>query len=97
MEPDAVLWDSVVFELPILADADAFSLRVGASAPDSIAHDGDTWLVTVIFYPEAAHLALILRRAEAWLAETGLGGVWFHLDGRPYLLRRTPRAADEAA
>jgi hypothetical protein len=88
--------DSVVFELPDFAEADDFSLSVGAEIPDSITHEGDTWLVVVGLSPEASSLALILRRAEAWLTETGLGGVWFHLDGRPYLLH-TAAASEKAA
>ena len=88
--------DSVVFELPDFAEADDFSLSIGAVIPDSITQKADTWLVAIQISPDASNLALILRRAEAWLAATGLGGVWFHLDGRPYLLH-TPVASEKAA
>ena len=88
--------DSVVFELPDFAEADDFSLSIGAVIPDSITHKADTWLVAIALSPDASNLALILRRAEAWLAATGLSGVWFHLDGRPYLLH-TPVASEKAA
>lgn len=88
---------SIVFELPGLVEADAFSLGVGVSVLDSVIRRGDTWLVAVQISPEAHHLALVLRRAEAWLAATGLGGIWFHLDDRPYLLQPAPVVAAEAA
>lgn len=93
MELDAALTESVQFELPDLVEADAFCLAIGASVLDSVLRCGDQWLVAVQLSPEAHYLALVLRRAEAWLAASGLGGVWFHLDGRPYLLQATPVAA----
>jgi hypothetical protein len=87
METDAAMSHSVVFELPGLAEADSLSLGVGVSAMDSVTTCGDRWLVEVMLPPEAPHLALILRRAEAWLAAAGMRGIWFQLDGRYYLLR----------
>jgi hypothetical protein len=77
----------VEFELPDLVEADAFALGVGVSVLDSVTREDDAWLVSVDLSPEGTHLALILRRAEAWLAASGLNGIWFHLDGRPYLLQ----------
>jgi hypothetical protein len=93
VELDAALSESVLFELPDLVEADAFCLGVGASVLDSVMRCGDRWLVAVQLSPEAPDLALVLRRAEAWLAASGLGGIWFHLDGRPYLLQAAPVAA----
>lgn len=85
--------DSVLFELPDLVEADAFSLAIGASVLDSVMRCGDRWLVAVQLSPEATYLALVLRRAQAWLAASSLGGIWFHLDGRPYLLQPVRHAA----
>lgn len=93
MELGAAFTDSVLFELPDLVEADAFCLGVGASVLDSIMRCGDRWLVAVQLSPEAPYLAVLLRKAEAWLAASGLGGIWFHLDGRPYLLQAAPVAA----
>lgn len=95
VESDAVMSNSVVFELPDVVEADAFSLGVGASVLDSVTREGGTWLVAVTLAPEGPHLALILRRAEAWLAARGRDGIWFHLDGRAYLLQ--PAAVDAVA
>jgi hypothetical protein len=93
VEPDVVMSHSVVFELPDLVEADAFCLAVGAGVLDSVTREGDTWLVEVTLAPETRVLALALRRAEAWLAARGLDGIWFHLDGRTYLLRPAPAGA----
>jgi hypothetical protein len=88
---------SVVFELPDVVEADAFSLGVGASVPDSSTGEGETCLVAVTLAPEGPHLAQVLRRAEAWLATRGLDGIWFHLDGRTYLLQPERAGLSEAA
>jgi hypothetical protein len=93
VEPDAVFTESILFELPDLVEADAFAVALGASVLDSVMRSGDRWLVAMQLSPEASYLALVLRRAEAWLAARGLGGIWFHLDGRPYMLRATPAPA----
>jgi hypothetical protein len=87
VETDAAMSHSVVFELAGLAEADSLSLAVGVSPMDSVTTCGDRWLVEVMLPPEAPHLALILRRAEAWLGACGMRGIWFLLDGRYYLLR----------
>jgi hypothetical protein len=87
---DTELSHSVVFELPDVVEADAFSLGVGVSILDTIRPGAGIWLVSVKLAPAASHLALVLRRAEAWLAASGLGGIWYHLDGRPYLLQAPP-------
>jgi hypothetical protein len=87
VESGAAISNYVEFELPDLVEADAFALGVGVSVLDSVIREDDTWLVSVDLTPEGTHLALTLRRAEAWLAVSGLGGIWFHLDGRPYLLQ----------
>jgi hypothetical protein len=94
VESDIALSDSVVFELPGLVEADAFSAGMGVSVLDSVTRQGETWFVAVQLSPETPDLAQILRRAEAWLTARGLGGVWFHLDGRFYLLQA---AAEHAA
>ena len=93
MEPDAALAESVLFEFPDLVEADAFCLGVGASVMDSVKRSGDRWLVAIELSPEASYLALVLRRAEAWVTASGLGGIWFHLDGRHYLLQPDRPAA----
>ena len=81
------LSDSVVFELPDLVEADAFSAGIGVSVLDSVMRQGDRWCVAVQLSPEAPDLALSCGGREAWLAASGLGGIWFHLDGRFYLLQ----------
>ena len=87
MESDAALTDSILFELPDLVEADAFSQGIGVSVLEAVMRCGDRWLVAVQLSPESSYLALVLRRAEAWVTVSGLGGIWFYLDGRPYLLQ----------
>lgn len=87
MESDAALTQSVLFEFEDVAAADAFALAIGADATDSHLRSVNGWLVAVRLFPEASHLALVLRRAEAWLTATRRGGIPFHLDGRSYVLQ----------
>jgi hypothetical protein len=81
----------VVFELPDFVEVGSFAQGVGVNVLDSAYRQGDTWLVEVALSPDAS-IASVLRRAEAWLANSGLGGIWFHLDGRLYLLQQEQRA-----
>jgi hypothetical protein len=81
----------VVFELPDFVEVGSFAQGVGVNVLDSAYRQGDTWLVEVALSPDAS-IASVLRRAEAWLANSGLGGIWFHLDGRLYLLQQEQQA-----
>lgn len=100
MATDVALTQSVLFEFDDVVAADAFALAIGADAMDSRLRSVNGWLVAVRLFSEAAHLALVLRRAEAWLTATRQGGILFHLDGRSYVLQaessERPAAASRA-
>jgi hypothetical protein len=88
VESDAALTQSVMFEFEDAVAADAFAQAIGADAPSSRLRSVNGWMVAVRLFSQESHLALVLRRAEAWLTATGgRGGILFHLDGRSYLLR----------
>jgi hypothetical protein len=90
VEWDVAFTPSVLFEFGDIVGAEAFALAIGACAVESRLRSANGWLVAVQLSPEPSDLALVLRRAEAWLRATGRGGILFHLDGRAYLLQADP-------
>ena len=79
--------DTVRFEIPAHADVDALSDRIHARWPGSTRQIADdVWLVTARVRKSKDDLALLLREAEAIIAETGLQAIRYHVDGRAYVL-----------
>lgn len=89
---DALLSDTILFELPEWPDAANLCRRLKAHRPATLEEDDGMWFVTASLRPEADDLATLLRGIQAWLAERGLDELWFLLDGRSYLLQ-APRLA----
>jgi hypothetical protein len=85
-ELDFQLSDVVLFELPTFEAAQAFRVRLRSRWPGWSHDDAPVWLFAAEFTDEADDLALLLREAQALLAELDIAAVVFNLDGRVYVL-----------
>jgi hypothetical protein len=91
---DRVQSDTLRFEVLDLSDAAHLCERLARGWTVHLAYERPLWIAKVVLRPSARDLAVLLREVEAWTAERGLGELWFHLDGRVYLIRaKTPAAA----
>jgi len=88
---DLQLDDVVLFEVPTLADCDAFSARLRSRWPGWSEADEGVWLFTAELRGGDGELAELLRAVEALLVELGLTTIRFCVDGRIYLLEPTSR------
>ena len=97
-DPDFNLDDVVVFELPTVEDAAAFSARFSPRCDGWSQADEPVWLFAARLDTEL-DLAALLRDAQELVAELGLTAIRFCLDGRLYELKATKprREADLAA
>ena len=85
-EIDLQLSNVVLFELPTFEAAQAFRLRLRSRWPGWSHEDEALWLFAAELGEEAGDLALLLREAQAVLAELELSAIVFVLDGRLYVL-----------
>jgi hypothetical protein len=85
-ELDLQLSDVVLFELPTFEDAQAFRTRLRPRWHGWSLADDDIWLFAAELGTEANSLALLLREAQALLAERELAPVRFVVDNRVYVL-----------
>src|SRR5262249_46289433 len=92
---DLQLDSGVLFELPSLADSDAFSARLRSRWPGWSDADEGVWLFTAELRGNEGDLAELLRTAEELLIELGLTAIRFCVDGRLYVLE--PARRREAA
>jgi hypothetical protein len=86
---DRELDDVVLFELPTHEDVEAFRDRLRPRWDGWSDADEDVWLFTARF-EQAGDLAVMLRLAEALVAELGLPAIYYCLDGRVYALEAAP-------
>ena len=91
MEPTPLRMSDVVrFEIPAHADVDAFCERLRARWPGSTKRGpDDVWLVSARVRRTKSDLGLLLREVEAYVAETGLLAIRYHVDGRAYVMAAT--------
>jgi hypothetical protein len=80
------LSETVVFEVPDRTRAEWLFRRLGSRWLTAISEDDERAVVAVGLRPEEGDLAALLRVAEDWLADSGLGAIRYHLDGRAYVL-----------
>ena len=80
------LSDVVLFELPTWEAAQAFRLRLRPRWPGWSHDDEPVWLFAAELGGETDDLALLLREAQALLADLDLLAILFVLDGRSYVL-----------
>jgi hypothetical protein len=85
-EIELQLSDVVLFELPSFQAAQAFRVRLRSRWPGWSHEDDPVWLFAAEFGQEADGLALLLREAQAVLADLELPAIVFCLDGRTYVL-----------
>jgi hypothetical protein len=86
--------DTLHFEVLDLSDASHLCERLARGWIVHLSYERPLWIAKVVLRPRVRDLAVLLREVEAWTAERGLGELWFHLDGRVYLIRaKTPAAA----
>ena len=78
--------DVVLFELPTWEAAQAFRVRLRPRWPGWSHDDEPVWLFAAELSDETDNLALLLREAQALLAELDLPAIVFVLDGRSYVL-----------
>jgi len=78
--------DVVLFELPTWEAAQAFRMRLRPRWPGWSHDDEPVWLFAAELSDETDSLALLLREAQALLADLDLPAIVFVLDGRSYVL-----------
>ena len=78
--------DVVLFELPTWEAAQAFRVRLRPRWPGWSHDDEPVWLFAAELDEETDTLALLLREAQALLADLDLPAIVFVLDGRSYVL-----------
>ena len=87
MNLDSVVDDVVLFELQTAGPASELSTRLRALAFYAWAEpDEGSWLVGVELGRAESDFVILFRSVSGWLAEAGLPGLTFHLDGRVYVL-----------
>jgi hypothetical protein len=92
--PERVQSDTLHFEVLDLSDAAHLCERLARRWIVHLAYERPLWIAKAVLRPRGGDLAVLLREVEAWTSERGLGELWFHLDGRVYLIRaKTPAAA----
>ena len=89
--------NTVRFELPTYVDVDGFCVRIRARWPGSTKSEDDVWLVSARLRANKNDLALLLREVEAYVAESGLQAIRYHVDGRAYVLETLAQEAAAAA
>jgi hypothetical protein len=78
--------DVVLFELPTWEAAQAFRVRLRPRWPGWSHDDEPVWLFAAELNDETDSLALLMREAQALLADLDLPAIVFVLDGRSYVL-----------
>ena len=80
------LSETVVFEVLDRTRAEWLGRRLGSRWLAATSEDDEGTVVAVGLRPEEGDLAALLRVAEEWVTDSGLGAIRFHLDGRAYVL-----------
>lgn len=86
MPRDTELNEVVVFEIPGLDRATRLYERLGSKWLAWVESGDGIRRVSVLIEPKEGDLAALLRVAERWVAEVGLGAIRFEVDGRTYVL-----------
>lgn len=91
------LSDTIRFELPEYVDIDAFCERIRGRWPGSVRCDDEVWRVSARLRRSKNDLAQLLREVEAYVADSGLQAIRYHVDGRAYVLEAEARETAAAA
>jgi hypothetical protein len=95
-EIELQLSNVVLFELPTFEALQAFRARLRSRWPGWSHEHEALWLFAAELGDEADDLALLLRDAQAVLAELDLPAIVFCLDGRTYVLDAVGRQVDRS-
>jgi hypothetical protein len=96
MEETALSLSNVVrFEIPAYAGIDELCAYIRPRWGGSIKFQDDVWYVSARVRRTRNDLAQLLRKVEAYVAESGLQAIRYELDGRFYIMeaQRVEQAA----
>lgn len=96
MEDTALSLSNVVrFEIPAYAGIDELCAYIRPRWGGSIKFQDDVWYVSARVRRTRNDLAQLLRKVEAYVAESGLQAIRYELDGRFYIMeaQRVEQAA----
>jgi hypothetical protein len=88
--------DTIRFELPEYVNVDELCERIRPRWPGSARLEDDHWRVSARLRKNGNDLALLLREVEAYVADSGLQAIRYHVDGRAYVLEARAREAAAA-
>jgi hypothetical protein len=87
MEDTALSMSNVVrFEIPAYAGIDELCAYIRPRWGGSIKFQDDVWYVSARVRRTRNDLAQLLRKVEAYVAESGLQAIRYELDGRFYIM-----------
>ena len=87
MEETALSLSNVVrFEIPAYAGIDELCAYIRPRWGGSIKFQDDVWYVSARVRRTRNDLAQLLRKVEAYVAESGLQAIRYELDGRFYIM-----------
>jgi hypothetical protein len=87
MEDTALSMSNVVrFEVPAYAGIDELCAYIRPRWGGSIKFQDDVWYVSARVRRTRNDLAQLLRKVEAYVAESGLQAIRYELDGRFYIM-----------
>jgi hypothetical protein len=87
MEDTALSLSNVVrFEIPAYAGIDELCAYIRPRWGGSIKFQDDVWYVSARVRRTKNDLAQLLRKVEAYVAESGLQAIRYELDGRFYIM-----------
>jgi hypothetical protein len=87
MEDTALSLSNVVrFEIPAYAGIDELCAYIRPRWGGSIKFQDDVWYVSARVRRTRNDLAQLLRKVEAYVAESGLHAIRYELDGRFYIM-----------
>jgi hypothetical protein len=87
MEDTALSMSNVVrFEIPAYAGIDELCAYIRPRWGGSIKFQDDVWYVSARVRRSKNDLAQLLRKVEAYVAESGLQAIRYELDGRFYIM-----------
>jgi hypothetical protein len=96
----ATMSNVVRFEIPAYAGIDELCAYIRPRWSGSIKFQDDVWYVSARVRRSKNDLAELLRKVEAYVAESGLRAIRYELDGRFYIMeadRLEPAPAAAAA
>jgi hypothetical protein len=76
----------VLFELPTLEASESLVLYLAQTRLAWLQSGEAATVVGVLLNPDDGDLAVLLRKVESWVDQSGFAAIRFHVDGRIYVL-----------